>query len=71
MAKQNKSNKQQRQERIDFNIATWCSFWRHNPHRFIKDYLGVGIFTFQQILIYYMFKSEIVLLLASRGLGFN
>lgn len=64
----NKSNKQKKKEQFDFNIATWCSFWRENPHRLIVDYFGVKIFLFQQILIYFMFKSEMILLLAARGL---
>ena len=64
-----KSKQQIREENINNNIAMWCSFWRENPHRFIVDYLGIKLFIFQQILIYFFFKKDFSLFLGSRGLG--
>ena len=31
-------------KRIMNGIATWCSYYRSNPHRFCKDYLNVQFF---------------------------
>lgn len=69
----NKSNKQRKQERFDDNLAHWIAYWRANPHRFVTEYLmgSNGIFLFQKILLYFMFKSELFMFIAARGLGEN
>lgn len=33
-------------------VATWCSFYRANPHRFARDYLGITLKLFQIILLW-------------------
>ena len=68
---ENKSNKQRKQERFDDNLAHWIAYWRANPHRFVTEYLmnTNGLFLFQKILIYFMFKSDLFLFIAARGLG--
>lgn len=67
----NKSKKQIKEEQFDNNLALWISYWRANPHRFVTEYLmgSNGIFLFQKILLYFMFKSELFLFIAARGLG--
>lgn len=67
----NKSKKQIKEEQFDNNLSLWISYWRANPHRFVTEYLmgSNGIFLFQKILLYFMFKSELFLFIAARGLG--
>lgn len=55
--------------RIMKGIQIWASFYRANPHRFAKDYLGLKLDLFQQILLYGMFLFSNFIYLASRGGG--
>lgn len=50
-------------------VATWCSFYRSNPHRFVKDYLGITLKLFQMILLYMMNVNNYFMYLAARGQG--
>lgn len=52
-------------------VAMWTSFYRANPHRFVKDYLNLGfeLKLFQQILLYMMFHNYYFAYIASRGQG--
>ncbi|KGM93368.1 hypothetical protein ADU90_06340 (plasmid) [Clostridium botulinum] len=50
-------------------IALWCSYYRLFPHIFVEDYLGIGLKTFQKILIYFMMHFNYFMYLASRGQG--
>ena len=52
-------------------VATWCSFYRANPHRFAKDYLGISLKLFQVILLYMMNVSNYFMYLAARGQGLD
>ena len=52
-------------DRIMNGIATWCSFYRANPHRFCKDYLNINLKLFQKILIYMMNYSNYFMYIAS------
>jgi len=54
-------------ERLMEGIATWCSFYRANPHRFCKEYLGFQLKPFQQILLYMMNYCNYFMYLAARG----
>ena len=56
-------------QKIMDGVGIWCSFYRANPHRFVKDYLGVNLKLFQKILIYMMNKYFYVMYIASRGQG--
>lgn len=56
-------------QRIMSGIAKWCSFYRANPHRFAKDYLGLDLRIFQAILLYMMNLSNYFMYLAARGQG--
>ena len=50
-------------------INRMVSFYRANPHRFAKDYLGIKLDPFQQIILCMMFKNINSVYLASRGGG--
>jgi hypothetical protein len=50
-------------------VATWCSFYRANPHRFARDYLVITLKLFQIILLYMMNVSNYFMYLAARGQG--
>lgn len=47
----------------------WGGFYLANPHRFALDYFEFPLHIFQQILIYFMFKSDQFLMSCTRGLG--
>ena len=36
-------NKKSKSERMMDGVATWASFYRANPHRFVKEYLGMNL----------------------------
>lgn len=50
-------------------VNIWASFYRANPHRFAKDYLGLALKRFQQIILCMMFEFTNLIYLASRGGG--
>ena len=58
-----------REERVFEGIAAWVSFYRANPHRLVKDYLGVNLKLFQQIILMMMDRSVYSAYIASRGQG--
>ena len=60
------------QEKIDTlmdSVDSWASYYRANPHRFAKDYLGLNLRKFQQIILCAMFRYPNAIYLASRGGG--
>jgi len=56
-------------ERLMSGVGVWASFYRANPHRFVKDYLGIDLKLFQMILIYMMNHNHYFMYIASRGQG--
>lgn len=50
-------------------IGIWTSWYRLFPHLFVRDYIGVNLKIFQQILIYFMMHFNFFLYIASRGQG--
>ena len=65
-----KSEKQianEKSQRILEGVAIWCSFYRYNPQRFVKDYLNINLKVFQKILIYAMMHNNFFLYIAARG----
>lgn len=54
-------------ERIMEGVNIWCSFYRANPNRFAKDYLGLSLRLFQQIILVLMNISTNFIYCASRG----
>lgn len=72
VSKGKKSEKQlanEKSKRILEGVAYWCSYYRHNPQRFVKEYLNVSLKMFQKILIYAMMHNNHFMFWASRGLG--
>ncbi|MGG4434595.1 terminase family protein [Priestia megaterium] len=61
--------KKSKSERLMDGIGVWASFYRANPHRFVKEYLGINLKIFQCILIYMMVWNHYFMYLASRGQG--
>ncbi|MEK4907346.1 terminase large subunit domain-containing protein [Niallia sp. FSL M8-0099] len=65
----NFNKKKSKSERLMDGIGIWASFYRSNPHRFVKEYLGITLKMFQCILIYMMMHNHYFMYLASRGQG--
>ena len=57
----------EKSQRLMDGVATWCAFYRDNPHRFAKDYLNLTLKTFQKINLYEMMHNTNTMYLASRG----
>lgn len=58
-----------RESKILEGMAIWASFYRHNPHRFAKDYLGLNLKLFQKILLFMMNICNYFCYIAARGQG--
>lgn len=49
------------------NTIAWCSFWRRNLHLFVRDYLKLSLYPYQQVAIYEMGISNFICMIASRN----
>lgn len=49
------------------NTIAWCTFWRRNLHLFVRDYLKLSLYPYQQIAIYEMGLSNLICMIASRN----
>ncbi len=47
----------------------WTAFYRANPHRYARDYLGVKLFLYQILLLWAMNKYSFFMYIAARGQG--
>ena len=56
-------------EKVMEGVAIWANFYRHNPQRFVKEFLNIELRLFQKILIYMMMVSTNFMYIASRGQG--
>lgn len=66
----NKDNENMsKSERLMQGVGLWTSYYRLFPHLFVKDFLGVQLKVFQQILIYFMMHFNYFMYIASRGQG--
>ena len=71
------SNEKKNQDQIDkekyesimATIAKRAGFYRANPHRFVKDYLGIELKLFQKILIWAMMVNNYFMMIGSRGIS--
>lgn len=61
--------KQERMDKMMRAVNKWTSYYRANPHRFAKDYLGIKLDMFQQVILCMMFRVANSIYLASRGGG--
>lgn len=59
----------EKSNRILTGIAYWAAFYRHNPQRFVKDYLNINLKLFQKILLYQMMYNNFFMYIAARGQG--
>lgn len=50
-------------------VARAASYYRANPHRFVKDFLHIDLVWFQKVLIYAMNMYSMFCMIAARGLG--
>ncbi|WP_431785797.1 terminase large subunit domain-containing protein [Paenibacillus lactis] len=64
-----KNDSLSKSDRLMEGIGIWASFYRANPHRFVKEYLSINLKLFQMILIVMMNFSHYFMYLASRGQG--
>ena len=58
-----------RKEKIAEGAAYWGSYYRHNPTKFVADYLHINLKWFQKILITMMFWCRVFIFIAFRGAG--
>ncbi|MCP1324252.1 hypothetical protein [Bacillus sp. S0628] len=56
-------------DKLRDGFKLWTSFYRANPQRFAKDYLGIQLFLYQKILLWAMNHYGFFMYLAARGQG--
>lgn len=56
-------------DKLRDGFKLWTSFYRANPQRFAKDYLGIHLFLYQKILLWAMNHYGFFMYLAARGQG--
>lgn len=49
------------------HFLLWNTFYRRNPHLFVRDYLGIQLHWYQSIILYMMFRCSFVVIIASRA----
>lgn len=49
------------------NTLLWCTFLRRNLHRVATDYLGIKLHIYQQLILYLMGISQLIVIVASRA----
>ena len=49
------------------HFLMWNTFFRRNPHLFVRDYLGIQLHWYQSIILYLMFRCTFVVIIASRA----
>jgi hypothetical protein len=47
----------------------WTAYYRDNPHRYAREYLGVNLFLYQIVLLWAMNKYNFFMYIAARGQG--
>jgi len=48
-------------------MKRWITFFRRNPHRFIKDYFGITLYPYQILMIWVLQRSNMAYIVASRA----
>lgn len=49
------------------NTLLWSTFFRRNLHRLAMDYLGIKLHIYQQLILYLMGISQLIVIVASRA----
>lgn len=65
----NRQKAKPRSVRLEEGVDEWTAFYRANPHRFVRDFLGIELKLFQQILLYIMMHFHFFTYIAARGQG--
>lgn len=65
----NTKKKETKSERLMEGVDVWTSFYRANPQRFVRDFLGIELKMFQQIILYLMMHFNFLTYIAARGQG--
>lgn len=50
-----------------YQFFEWNTFFRRNPQIFVREYLGIKMHWYQSILIYLMFVSDFIVVIAARA----
>lgn len=56
-------------DKILDGVGVWTSYYRSNIHRFAKDYLGINLKIFQQIILCEMNEKTNSMMVCCRGIG--
>lgn len=68
-ARPNKKKKLTGTAKTREGFKKWTAYYRANPHRFAKEYLGVNLFLYQVLLLWAMNKFSFFMYIAARGQG--
>jgi len=60
---------QEKENLLMGGVSKWTAYYRANPHKFARDYLGLNLRLFQQVILWAMFRFPNAIYLASRGGG--
>lgn len=69
LKKSDREIQQNRTETIMNIVAERCSYYRANPQRFVDEFLGIRLKTFQKILLWAMMNYDAFYFVAARGIG--
>src|SRR5699024_4273513 len=64
-----RKNGESKNDKFNRQMHIWVSYYRANPHRFAKEFLGLNLHLFQAILLWGMMHHNIFMFIASRGIG--
>ncbi|MED1125524.1 terminase large subunit domain-containing protein [Bacillus atrophaeus] len=67
--KVSKNKPSQPKSKLREGFKKWTAYYRANPHRFARDYLGVNLFLYQMLLLWAMNKYSFFMYIAARGQG--
>lgn len=65
----NFNKEKNKSEKMMEGIAIRASYYRANPQRFVREYLGIELKIFQQIILYAMMHFSFLTYIAARGQG--
>ena len=67
--RQSVKNNIDKRQHLNDKIKLWTTFYRKNYHRFAEHYLGLKLFFFQKIMLYFMGISTSFMSISSRGIS--
>ena len=45
----------------------WATYYKRNPHRFCREYLGISLYWYQSLALYLMFRCRLCVFIAARA----